>query len=86
MITFLHAQILHAGEVEPEIKLIFTRVTDTAQERMTLSLTFDRPDILLTYTAFRPPVGTHCVYQRRQHIDKPVCLHMPTSCRHCWCT
>jgi hypothetical protein len=42
--------------------------------------------VTMAYTAFRPLVGTHCVYRRRQNVDKPVRVHMPTACRHSWCT
>lgn len=52
MITFfLHAQILHPGHYKPEIRLRCTRASKTSQESMTLSMTFDRPNIPLTYTS-----------------------------------
>jgi hypothetical protein len=48
---FLHPQIIHAGEFEPEIKLIFPRVIDSVQDSMALSITFDRSDIPMTFSS-----------------------------------
>jgi hypothetical protein len=48
---FLHPQISHAGEFEPEIKLSFTRVIDSVQDSMALSMTFDRADIPMTFSS-----------------------------------
>jgi hypothetical protein len=38
---FLHPTIFHAGEFKPRIELNIMRVSNIAQEGMTLSLTFD---------------------------------------------
>ncbi|KAJ7096187.1 hypothetical protein C8R44DRAFT_749032 [Mycena epipterygia] len=51
MTVFLHAHILHAGQFEPSLEVMIKTVMDNSQENKTLSLTFDRPEILLNFSS-----------------------------------
>jgi hypothetical protein len=50
MTVFIHARVLRAGEFEPLLEVMIKTVTDNTQQNETLSVTFDRPEIPLTFS------------------------------------
>jgi hypothetical protein len=51
MTVFLHAHVLHAGQFEPLLEVMIKTVIDNTQQNETLSVTFDRPEIPLTFSS-----------------------------------
>jgi hypothetical protein len=49
--VFLHARILRQGQFEPSIEIMIKILTDAGQESEVLSLTFDKPEIPLTFSS-----------------------------------
>jgi hypothetical protein len=51
MSVFLHAHVLRAGEFEPLLEVMIKTVTENIQQNERLSVTFDRPEIPLTFSS-----------------------------------
>jgi hypothetical protein len=49
--VYLHAFVLHPGEFEPIAKLSVRKTSNIMQKSETLPLTFDRPEIPITFTS-----------------------------------
>lgn len=51
MTVFLHASVLRPGEFEPNLNLMIKTQDDDTEHENTLTLTFDRPEIPLTFSS-----------------------------------
>jgi hypothetical protein len=51
MTIFLHARVFRAGEFDPSIDVMINTETDVAHDSDILSMTFDRPEIPLTFSS-----------------------------------
>jgi hypothetical protein len=51
MTVFLHARVHRSGEFEPLLEVMIKTVTDTTEANKKLSMTFDQPEITLTFSS-----------------------------------